>query len=95
MRQIKPTTQFKKDHKREQKGLHKQKVQGSNCKLMSVVQLLACDELLPPKYHDHQLTGTYADCRDCHIAPDLILIYQLVGKDALLLIRLGSHSELF
>lgn len=61
-----------------------------------VINRLANGEILEPKYKDHPLKGDYAGFRDCHIKPDLVLIYSK-NKDALLLtaFRLNSHSELF
>lgn len=58
------------------------------------INLLRTDDPLPPRFRDHPLSGTWNDCRDCHIRPDLILIYRKVGDDVLQLARLGSHSEL-
>ena len=49
---------------------------------------------LPEKYRDHGLEGQWKDCRDCHINPDLVLIYRKT-ENRLQLIRLGTHSELF
>jgi mRNA interferase YafQ len=46
------------------------------------------------RHGDHQLTGEWKDHRDCHIRPDLVLIYRLPDSDNLELVRLGSHSEL-
>jgi mRNA interferase YafQ len=63
-----------------------------NCLL--VVQLLILDTKLPESMHDHSLTGNLKDCRDCHIKPDLVLIYRKINDNTLELIRLGSHSEL-
>ena len=59
------------------------------------MQLLAED--IPPPAHDrdHSLSGNWSGYRDCHLKPDLILIYRKPGDDLLQLIRLGSHSELF
>jgi mRNA interferase YafQ len=57
--------------------------------------LLLADQVLPLRYRDHALGGEYSDCRECHIKPDLLLIYRKVGDDVLELTRLGSHSELF
>jgi mRNA interferase YafQ len=62
--------------------------------LLAVVGLLASDAPLPEKYRDHALTGTWHDHRDCHIRPDLVLIYRIADADHLDLVRLGSHSEL-
>jgi len=50
---------------------------------------------LEPQYRDHDLSGNWAGYRDCHIKPDLLLIYRKPDPDTLQLARLGSHSELF
>ena len=79
---------FRKDLKRELKrGLD------SNI-LYSVVDMLQSEKKLESKYRDHKLQGNYVNCRECHIKPDLLLIYRVV-KPNLYLIRLGSHSDLF
>ncbi|MHB1099342.1 MAG: type II toxin-antitoxin system YafQ family toxin [Burkholderiales bacterium] len=91
MRQIKQTGQFKRDLKREAKGQHREALSND---FMSVVKALACDEPLPEKYRDHALAGEWKDCRDCHIKPDLVLIYRKQIDTELHLVRLGSHSEL-
>ena len=62
--------------------------------LERVVDLLAADMPLPQRYRDHPLTGDWSDHRDCHIRPDLVLIYRKPDTDTLQLVRLGSHSEL-
>ena len=59
------------------------------------VSLLADDKLPPDKNRDHALAGEWRDHRECHLKPDLLLIYRKEGQDVLQLIRLGSHSELF
>ena len=56
--------------------------------------LLANDQPLDPRHRDHPLTGEWADHRDCHVKPDLVLIYQKPDATTLLLVRLGSHAEL-
>jgi mRNA interferase YafQ len=61
---------------------------------MEVVNLLAADKPLPPNKRDHSLLGNWVDYRNCHIKPDLILIYRKTDDDHLELVRLGSHSEL-
>ncbi len=91
MRTIEWSNQFKKDFKREQKGRYREVV-GDD--LFTVISMLANDEVLPKKYRDHALVGNWASFRDCHIKPDLILIYRKVNEVALQLARLGSHSEL-
>lgn len=92
MRRIERTTQFKRDFKRELKGCFSKKLESS---LIQILQLLIVDAILPEKYKDHQLHGEYSDCRDCHIFPDLILIYKKIELESLQLIRIGSHSTLF
>lgn len=59
-----------------------------------IVDALANDQELEPRHHDHALTGQWKDHRDCHIKPDLVLIYQKQDDDTMRLVRLGSHSEL-
>jgi mRNA interferase YafQ len=63
--------------------------------LRAVLTLLLNDQPLPARYRDHPLRGEWADHRDCHIRPDLILIYRKPDADRLGLVRLGSHSGLF
>ncbi len=62
--------------------------------LEAVVRKLADEESLPPKNRDHALTGDWQGYRECHIAPDWLLIYKIAGKE-LILVRTGSHSDLF
>ena len=59
-----------------------------------MLELLVNDQSLAEKQHDHALTGEWKDHRDCHIKPDLILIYRKPDNETLQLVRLGSHSEL-
>ncbi len=63
--------------------------------LEAVLDLLVEDTLLPASCRDHVLAGDWKNHRECHIKPDLLLIYQKAGTDLLRLVRLGSHSELF
>lgn len=94
MRTIKLTSRFKKDLKRERKGRYRSTLEAD---LFGVMDMLSSDAVLPEKYRDHALTGDWKDHRDCHIKPDLVLIYQKTDDDELLilqLVRLGSHSEL-
>ncbi len=61
-----------------------------------VVSKITRGEKLEDKYQDHALSGKLQYCRECHIKPDLLLIYRIYKNDlVLLLVRLGSHSELF
>jgi|TARA_B110000967_G_C18620075_1_gene428386 mRNA interferase YafQ len=85
---ISQTTAFKKDLKRQKK-------RGKDLnKLQELVKLLIAEEPLEGKYRDHSLTGNWADSRDCHIAPDWLLIYR-IADSTLYLERTGSHSDLF
>jgi mRNA interferase YafQ len=90
MRKIERTTKFKKDYKREKKS-----DPDLDDDLVPVFSMLATDEELPERLHDHGLAGEWKGCRDCHVRPDLVLIYEKIGLDILSLARLGSHSELF
>jgi len=62
--------------------------------LLAVIAILANEQPLDESFRDHNLIGNYAGCRECHIRPDWLLIYQSTEKD-LLLVRTGSHHELF
>ncbi|MBE0451698.1 MAG: type II toxin-antitoxin system YafQ family toxin [Clostridia bacterium] len=87
---IKPTTKFQKDLKRIQK-------RGYNLELLTeIIKIIANGEELPIKYRDHNLSGNYSMCRECHITPDWLLIYELTESDLILyLTRTGTHSDLF
>jgi mRNA interferase YafQ len=91
MREVKYTTRFKRDYQREKSGRHGKKL---DALLMEAVNLLAADTPLPRRNFDHLLSGEWGDHRDCHIRPDLVLIYRKPDDDSLELVRLGSHSEL-
>ena len=63
---------------------------------MEIINRLANDEVLEEKYWDHKLQGKLKDFRDCHIKPDLVLIYYKEEKKLVLTaLRIGSHSELY
>jgi mRNA interferase YafQ len=91
MRTIEYTNKFKRDYKRESKGIHKRTLA---IDIKSAIQMLASDISLPTRYCDHALTGDWKDHRDCHIRPDLILLYRKPDNITLQLVRLGSHSQL-
>ncbi|MDA8025716.1 MAG: type II toxin-antitoxin system YafQ family toxin [Actinomycetota bacterium] len=91
MRRIEITNAFKRDYKREAKGKHRLTLERD---IQSIVQSLANDEPLEQRYQDHSLAGEWSDHRDCHIKPDLVLIYRKSNPDRVQLVRLGSHSEL-
>lgn len=83
------TAQFKRDIKRLQKS--------GECtreELQNVIDMLRADEPLPPHMKDHPLKGEWKPSWDCHVRPDLVLIYTKIPGE-LHLRRLGSHSDLF
>ena len=92
MRTIDRASAFRRDYKREAKGQH-QTTLDSDLKLVLVA--LVTDQPLEPKHRDHDLSGDWAGYRECHVKPDLLLIYRKLGDDTLRLARLGSHSALF
>lgn len=87
---IKYQAAFKKDYKRIVKRGYDMRL------LKKVIELLANQKPLPEKNRDHQLSGDYAGCRECHITPDWLLIYEVADEELILyLTRTGSHSDLF
>ena len=90
MYNIRPTTKFQKDLKRIKK-------RGLDISLLTdILKKLAAGEPLPDKNRDNQLSGDYAGCRECHITPDWLLIYEVVEETLILyLTRTGTHSDLF
>lgn len=87
---IKPTTKFQKDLKRVKKW-------GYDISLLTeIIKKLANGEQLPEKNKDHALSGDFSECRECHITPDWLLIYEIEGENLILyLTRTGTHSDLF
>lgn len=63
--------------------------------LPRILKLLLVDQPLPENNRDHALSGDWTGYRECHVKPDLLLIYRKPDADTLRLARLGSHSELF
>lgn len=90
MLKIRYHASFKKDYKKVVK-------RGYNTKLIEdIIQKLAKGEQLPERNKDHSLDGDYAGCRECHITPDWLLIYEIdSGELILYLTRTGTHSDLF
>lgn len=92
IKEIKRTSQFKKDYK---------KVIKSGCRekdFKEVLTYLIKQKPLPEKYRDHPLSDSkdYKNVRECHIYPDWLLVYRIWKNELILeLIRTGSHSELF
>ena len=87
---VKPTGRFSKDLKRIEKRGYRIEL------LTAVIKKLAAGETLDASYLDHPLKGNFEGCRECHITPDWLLIYEIVGKELILyLTRTGTHSDLF
>ena len=86
VRQIERSSAFKRDFKK-----HGELDSG----MIDVLYRLIHNQPLPEKYRDHALIGDWIGYRECHLKPDLLLIYKTVDADILRLARLGSHSELF
>lgn len=84
------TTKFKKDYKM----ILKRRL---NIELLDeVIRILARGDVLPPQYNDHSLSGNWKGFRECHIAPDWLLIYSIENNNLVLVLsRTGSHSDLF
>lgn len=87
---IKATNRFEKDVKQAQK-------RGKDLdKLFFVIEKLANGDKLDEKYRDHSLVGLYKGCRECHIEPDWLLVYEIFEDILILsLARTGTHSDLF
>ena len=92
MRRIERTNAFRRDFKREKAGRHRHDIDSL---IADIALLLASEGCLPEKLRDHGLSGKWRDHRECHLKPDLLLIYRKPDAYILQLIRLGSHSELF
>lgn len=87
MKRFKPSGDFYKDLKK----------QGISAELLEVLTCLLKGEPIPAKYKDHALQGNLKDCRECHIFPDVLLLYKIDDNnpDTIKLIALDSHSNLF
>lgn len=61
------------------------------------IQILMNDEKMPSRYRDHSLQGDWKGYRECHIRSDVLLVYQKLKKEIIVLViaDIGSHSELF
>ena len=91
MRRIEPTGSFKRDYKRIGRSPARAAL---TFELTAIINLLASDQPLAVRHRDHALSGDWTDHRDCHVRPNLVLIYRKVDDETLQLVRLGSHSEL-
>ena len=85
---VRQLSKFRKDYKRCLKR------NSDMNKLHGTIEALMQGKTLEPRYRDHSLRGEYKDCRECHIEPDWLLIYQLTETE-LVLIRTGTHTDLF
>ncbi|MDD2565981.1 MAG: type II toxin-antitoxin system YafQ family toxin [Candidatus Gracilibacteria bacterium] len=87
---LKLSSRFKSDYKRFKNNKRFIK------EFEKVIDLLENGKKLEKKYHDHNLEGKLSNLRECHIFPDILLIYKLSDKELILqLLRVGSHSEIF
>lgn len=89
MKRLHYSTQFKKDFKRYRNNPSKLN------KLLEVLRMLENGMELPEKYKAHALIGVYKDCMECHIEGAFLLIWFDERSDVIVILRLGSHSELF
>lgn len=93
MKRLLLTKDYCKDLKRELRGRYGVQLESLMQPLLTMLQN---GETLPPdKYRDHALIGDYKGTRECHIKPDLLLIYAQPDTDSIILVRLGSHAALF
>jgi mRNA interferase YafQ len=88
MLEVRVTSRFKKEVKKAERQ------QKAMVKLREAIDTLQAEESLPERNLDHALTGNYVGHRECHLEPDWLLIYK-VENGQLILVRTGSHSELF
>jgi mRNA interferase YafQ len=87
-RPIRTTRQFERDLKTARR-------RGKNLnKIWAVVDLLVSGQRLPARYRAHKLAGEWADFWECHVEPDWLLIWR-DEVNALVLVRAGSHADLF
>ena len=90
MLKIKYHNSFRRDYKRMIK-------RGYDISLLdNIIRMIASCQSLPVKYKDHALTGDYVGCRECHLTPDWLLIYEILEEELILyLTRTGTHSDLY
>lgn len=87
---IEPSKRFKRDVELARK-------RGYNIELLNdVVNMIAERQKLPPRYRDHELKGDFSGLRECHVQSDWLLVYRIDNDEVkLLLLRTGTHSDLF
>jgi mRNA interferase YafQ len=93
MRTIERSSAFRRDYKRAKAT--PRHVKDLDPLLSAILSLLLSDRPLPASSRDHTLSGDWSGYRECHLKPDLLLIYRKPSDDTLRLARLGSHSDLF
>ena len=89
MKTLHYTSQYKKDFKRYRNNPKKL------AKLLEVLRLLENGIPIPAELKPHRLTGNYADCMECHIEGDFLLIWYNESDNIIEILRFGTHSELF
>ena len=92
MREQEESGRFRRDFRRVSRGPYASILKTD---FLYVIRLLSRDEKLPPKHQDHALKGKWKGYCECHIRPDLLLIYRKTADNKLELLALGSHSDLF
>lgn len=93
MYQIVYAKKFKKSLSRLVKGGLKKTIQ---VQIIETVDLIATGKKLPQSYRDHQLHGEFATYRECHVQGDLLLVYQIIDRElVLVMVNIGSHNDLF
>jgi mRNA interferase YafQ len=92
MRTISLSNAYRRDYRRVAKGMERAALDAA---LVPVLTALAEDRSLEPARRDHALTGDWSGYPECHLKPDLLLIYRKLDANALWLVRLGSHTALF
>lgn len=88
MKNLRPTTQFKKDLKRIRNNPKK------STALLNILKMLENETPIPDIFRPHMLTGDYTGCMECHIQGDFLLIWFDENTGDIDLLRIGSHSEL-
>lgn len=89
MRTIRRTSAFERDYRREKRGRFADVLDEE---LEEIAALLAADDPLPPRRRDHALAGQRRDHRDCHLCPDLVLIYRKPDAESLEFVRMASSG---
>jgi len=92
MRRIERSSAFKRDYRRLRAI---PRYRDLDARLQTALEALVNDRPLAPRYRDHSLAGDWSGYRECHLWPDLLLIYAMRSEAVLHLVRLGSHSDLF